>query len=227
MYNPFIMQKQNSNRMKKKKRVGFMFFAIFIAMFGLLLIGAGYFVSKIYGDWRDGFEHVRLSTDFFYVGSEEYVEYGKSLDDKLGEFQESLEMTDFVELYPEEVLVLFNRTVFNKDNSDWEPIRYTYENEESTWVIYMEVMYKKRLMPWIVFKVHKDPIESPELYIEELSIGDFSLDSYGFGFIRDNMNIGYSDAINSINESGFTGRVWQNIELELDRMIIKGAKLEK
>ena len=64
-------------------------------------------------------------------------------------------------------------------------------------------------------------------YLEDLSIGGFSLDSFGFGYIRDNMNLGYSDAMNSINESGFTNRTWENIELESDTMIIKGEKLEE
>jgi len=210
----------------KKKRFWPIFIIIFLATLGLLLIGVGYFASKNYNNWRDAFEHARLFTDFFYVGSDEYFEYEKSLEIKLNKFQESTELTDFIELYPEEVIVLLNKTVFGDNNKDWEPIRYEYEAEDTTWIIYIEVMYKKRLMPWLVFTVHKDPIESPELYIEKLEVGGFSVDSYGFGFIRDNINSGYSEAMNSINESGFTSRIWQNIELELDKMIIKGQKIE-
>jgi hypothetical protein len=224
------MQEQNSHQgklRKKKKRPWLIFISVFIFTLFILLLGVGYFVSRNYSQWRDDFENTRLSTDFFNVGSDEYSTEGDSLDLKLEEFQESDELVDFVELSAEEVVVLFNRTVFDTDKTEWQVMRYAYENEEATWTIYAEVMYKKRLLPWLVFKIHKDPVESPELYLEDLSIGGFSLDSFGFGYIRDNMNLGYSDAMNSINESGFTNRTWENIELESDTMIIKGEKLEE
>lgn len=224
------MDNTNQKFKRKKKKSGFKTFLAFLFIFFisllLVLVGLSYLGYSKYSEWRDGFENTRLSDEFYYVGSEDFQLAEKNLNKKLQKFQESEEDVDFVELEINEVIALLDNTLFTDENGDWQSIRYAVETQEGQWTVYAEFTYKHRILPWLIFTIDKDPIETPELYISDISIGNLDLDNFGLEFIKEKVNDGYSEAIVNINESGFTGRVWQNIELEAYSVIIKGKIIE-
>lgn len=214
----------NSNTHKKKSGfvILFIVFLVFLATFGLLTIGVGYLAYRQYNTWRTEFENTHLSDDYLQTNSKVYKDADKSLQEKLVKFQDSEEQTDFVELTVDEFTVLFNEVLKESLGKDIKPQRYYVEASEGRWVVYTQLLYKKNTLPWVVITVDKDPIETPELFVSDIKMGDTSIKSYGFGSVITKINEGYSESISNINESGFTGRRWQNIELEDDGVVIKG-----
>ena len=231
------MQKNTTfSKRNSKKRFGtFLIRFLLLCAISLvvILIIVGGLLYKRYSDWELQFNDAHLSTDFMYVGSDEFQESQVALTEKLTEFQNSSERVDFIELNPNELISLVHSTIqpenveISPEQQNWQIIRYYVEPSQNSWEIYVEIAYMRRILPWITVQVVKDPIESAELYFSKVSIGDIDLDGIGLGKIRSGLNDGYSKALSSINESGYTGRSWQNIELEDDGIVIKGELLSQ
>jgi hypothetical protein len=70
----------------------------------------------------------------------------------------------------------------------------------------------------------KDNIETAEVYIREVHVGDLELLSFLEARVREDFNRGISDGIIMLNENDFLGRRIDNIELLEDRLIFKGTR---
>lgn len=209
------------------KKRGFLSYLLFIFLsFIVVLILSGvvvwFVVFREYGNWEGRFEDSHLSTDFITL-DQKVIEDG--LNKKVDEYSKSQDNTDFIEVSKEEAMYLVGLGLNDSlpDNISFE--KGYIDSKKGSWDIYIKLKYNdKYSLPWIVATVIKDEIESPELYIDRVLIGDFDFEDFGVGIIVKEANRGLRDAVTLINSSDFTGREIKNIELGTKSVVIKGEK---
>lgn len=217
-----------SKRKKKEriKRAG-CFFAIAIPIsFLVITLLASLIVFLIlrgeYRGWAERFEGSHLSSDFVYIKDSKAIE--ESLEEKVKEFSASKEETSSLELSPNEVFVAFADQLENSIPENIDVYRGYVDSDYGSWNIFVQSKYGERVLPWVIVHLNKDEGEGIQLYVSSISLGNYDISDFGMGNIIENVNRGLTDAFVLVNQSDFTGRIFENIELEPGVMIIKGKK---
>lgn len=217
-----------SKRKKKEgiKRAG-CFFAIAIPIsFIIITFLAGLIVFLVlrgeYRGWAQRFEGSHLSSDFVYIDDSKEIK--ESLEKKIEKFSTSSEDTDSLELSTEEVFVAFADQLESSVPEKINIYRGYVDSDYGSWNIYVQSKYGKRLLPWVTVHLNKDEGEGIQLYVSSISFGNYDISDFGMSRVIENVNKGLTDAFVLVNQSEFTGRTFENIELEPGMMIIKGRK---
>lgn len=147
---------------------------------------------------------------------------GLVIEDKIKKFALSDTKTDFIVLTEEEMLYLLSENFTEVGDIKIEDI--CIKPSEGVWQLYLKSKYKKISLPWLVLDIVKDNIETAEVYIKEVYVGDLELPSFLEARVREDFNRGISDGIIMLNENDFLGRRIDNIELLEDRLIFKGTR---
>jgi len=147
---------------------------------------------------------------------------GAVIEDKIKEFVLSDTKTDFVVLTEDEVLYLFLENFTNEGDVKVEDI--CLKPSEGIWQLFLKTKYKKISLPWLVLDIVKDNIETAEVYVREVHLGDLELPAFLESWVREDLNKGISDGVIMLNENNFLGRRIDNIELLEDRVVFKGTR---
>jgi uncharacterized protein YpmS len=147
---------------------------------------------------------------------------GTVIEDKIKKFALSDIKTDFVVLTEEEMLYLLLENFTNEGDIKVEDI--CLKPSKGICQLYLKTKYKKISLPWLVLDIVKDNIETAEVYVREVRLGDLELPVFLESRVRDDLNRGISDGIIMLNENNFLGRRIDNIELLEDRVIFKGTR---
>jgi hypothetical protein len=147
---------------------------------------------------------------------------GTVIEDKIKKFALSDTKTDFVVLTEDEMLYLLLENFTNEGDVKVEDI--CLKPSKGIWQLYLKTKYKKISLPWLVLDIVKDNIETAEVYVREVRLGDLELPVFLESRVRDDLNRGISDGIIMLNENNFLGRRIDNIELLEDRVIFKGTR---
>ncbi len=75
---------------------------------------------------------------------------------------------------------------------------------------------------WICIDITKDNIQTAQLYLEDIHIQNISVSKIYPKAIT-LANQGLADALVTANENGFVGRIFENIELLEDKIVVKGS----
>ena len=143
-----------------------------------------------------------------------------SLDEKFKDFVLSEEDVTFVELNPDEAaLLLGNTNIINGG---------TIENvcvmpHKDVWNVLVKVNLQGILLPWVRLDVAKDSIESAQLYVSNIYIGNQLLPEKIVSTLKTQINKGISDALILVSENNFLGRTITNIELLEEKIVVKGS----
>lgn len=143
-----------------------------------------------------------------------------NLDDKFKNFVFSEEKTEFVELSIEDVLSLLKGS--NIINGG-ELTNICIVPNSNVWDIYAHVSIQGITLPWVRVEIAKDAMETAQLYVKNIYIGNIFISEKFSQNIKEQMNKGISDGIILVNENSFLGRRVQNIELLKDKIVIKGT----
>lgn len=147
---------------------------------------------------------------------------GAVIEDKIKKFALSDTKTDFVVLTENEMLYLFLENFTNEGDVKVEDI--CLKPSKGIWQLYLKTKYEKISLPWLVLDIVKDNIETAEVYVREVHLGDLEFPAFLESWVRDDLNRGISDGIIMLNENNFLGRRIDNIELLEDRVIFKGTR---
>jgi hypothetical protein len=217
-----------SKRKKKDglKRAG-CFFAVaipvsFIVITLLAVLIVFLILRGEYRGWVDRFEGSHLSNDFIYVEDSEEIE--KSLEEKILKFSQSEKDVESMELSTQEVFIAFADQFESSIPENVDVYRGYVDSDFGSWNIYLQTKHNERVLPWVIVNLNKDEGEGIQLYVSSISLGSYDLTDFGFKSVVDNVNKGLTDAFVLVNQSDFTGRVFENIELEPGVMVIKGRK---
>lgn len=142
------------------------------------------------------------------------------LDEKFKEFVMSEDNISFIELSSEEVLSLLQSTdiISGGDVKD-----ICIQTSKGQWEIYTKISLQGINIPWISLEVAKDTMETAQLYIPNIYIGNILIPENMSKNIKTQLNKGISDALVLVNENSFLGRKIKNIELLNDKIVVKGT----
>jgi hypothetical protein len=146
----------------------------------------------------------------------------EAIEDKIKNFALSDTKTDFVVLTEEEMLYLFLENLSKEGDKKIENI--CLKPAVAEWQLYLKTKYKKTSVPWLVLDIVKDDIETAEVYVREVYLGDLEFPTFLESRVREDLNRGISDGIIMLNENNFLGRRIDNIELLEDRIVFKGTR---
>lgn len=142
------------------------------------------------------------------------------LDEKFKKFVLSEDKNTFIELSTEEMLSLFKSTdiISGGDIND-----ICIVPGVGTWNIYAKISLQGLNLPWIRIDIAKDTMETAQLYVSNILIGNILLPDKISQNIKEQLNKGISDALILVNENNFLGRKIKNIELFKDKIVVKGS----
>lgn len=142
------------------------------------------------------------------------------LDEKFKEFVISEDKVNSIELSTSEVLSLLQGTDIIS-GGDVEDI--CIQPSKGVWNIYSNVNLQGINIPWVRIDVAKDTMETAQLYIPNIYIGNILIPENMSQNIKTQLNKGISDALVLVNENSFLGRKIKNIELLNDKIVVKGS----
>jgi hypothetical protein len=142
------------------------------------------------------------------------------LDEKFKEFVISEDNVNFIELSTTEVLSLLQSTdiISGGDVKD-----ICIQPTKGVWSIYADINLQGINLPWIRIDIAKDTMETAQLYVSNLFVGNILVPENISKNIITQLNKGISDALTLVNENNFLGRKIQNIELLNDKIVVKGT----
>lgn len=219
------MTKKEIRTRRRKKSLGLSFFLVALPIsliIALLLFTLLLFLvfRSSYNGWERKFEDSHLSTDIVKVEK-------KILEDiktQIKGFQESEKETDFVEISSTDFASLLALQINENLPSRMEIVNSFSETRKGFWMLYYKLDIKGVGEVWIYFDLNKDEVESTDLYVTDVKIGNISVRDLGGESIVENINNGIKESMILITQKDFTGRIIRNIELDEDTIIIKGEK---
>lgn len=213
--------KKKSKVIKKKKIVKkglvfkwyFPFLVLFILFFSFLSFLLFLF-SNNYKNWEKEF----LNSEVLFL---DFKNENLDLDEKISEYNRVEGEYAFIELTQEESLFLFSNAL-SESLPDWIEIQKTgLVTSEGEWIFYIKSNAWNISLPWFGIFLFKENIQSIDIYIEDIFLGDFSSKNFGLYSILEKSNSGLERAIKLVNDGNFAGRIFENIELGQESLIIK------
>jgi hypothetical protein len=191
----------------------------------LLVIGlVFFFVFKAeYGKWESVFESNKLSTDYVLIEGDASKAERDSIASKIEAFTKSEKDVEVIELSVRESLVMFGDELSNSLPENFTIYRMYSQTEKNDWYVFMQLKWGENVLPWVSIRIEKDDIETAQVYVSELLVGNINLDSFGLSQFRHSINEGISTALVLVNQNNFTGRRFSNIELEQEKVVLKGT----
>lgn len=183
----------------------------------------GILIYTQYTSWESNFQ---LESDPNYLISADQIEMSEreEISKKLEQFAQSNRDSDFVQLSPREVGILLIDNLNRSESGSYRLEQVYVEPFSGEWYLHMKGKWHGVDTPWIVVHLHKDNVESAQLEIPSVRVGNIRLESIGFKRLVEEINSGYREALQLVNSGAITSRSFQNIELQKDLMIIKGNK---
>ncbi len=177
------------------------------------------FFSNSYEAWEGDFEKSEV---LFLDFREESVD----LEDKIQEYNKVTDEYSSIVLSQKEALFLISQAL-DESLPEWASVQETaLDTSVGNWNLFVKTQAFERTMPWlsIEFSKKKD-IQSVDIYVENISVGNFSLKRFGFERVVENVNGGVQRALQLVNDGNFAGRVFENIELGEEELIIKSRNI--
>lgn len=200
----------------KGRRIFLTLFLFLLVFFLTIVLISSIFVFK-YIQWEETFEANIVEENVATADENIFT----ILKDRFSSFTLSDLNTQVLTLSPKEVGILA-MSVAKKNIQEPFSIKRIYtEPGKGNWNMYIEISYKEYTV-WFSVDLNKDNIQTAQLYVTNVKVGPYSL---GSNFkILEMINLGIANSLLTVNENGFSGRYFENIELLEDSMVIKGSR---
>ena len=161
--------------------------------------------------------------------SEQIKVLSNQTENKITVFSESTKKNDFIELNLTESAYLIGNNINKVSPSFLKVSKIVIEpqdnQKDNIWDIYLLFETPKIKNISVKITLQKDNIETAQVYSTDFAIANFSLNEIGIEFFTNKINQGLSDSLLLVNENSYSGRVYKNIELDNEGMVIKGILL--
>lgn len=213
---------------------------LFLSLCGLLVYGYFRLIDN-YKAWVNNFWFDKSKSIVDLNDDQQVFILNNQTENKITTFSNSTKKTDYMELNISESAYLIGKNInkvsptyikiskifidtnINQDSSKSTSLETNLS--ENSWDIYLLVDTPKIKNISIKITIQKDTIETAQLYATDFAIADFSLNEIGIIYFTEKINKGLSDGLLLVNENNYSGRVYKNIELDTDGMVIKGILL--
>lgn len=173
-----------------------------------------------YNSWKKNFESNISSENI--VTSTDTIE-AENLEKKIEKVTYSSDETVVLELSPAEVSSLIFGSFQGNESLELLSV-YTRPVEKGRWNVFLKINVLNKFPVWVEVEIRKEDRETAEIFLEDILIGKYSLNSFGMSNTVEKANKALSSALITAEENGFVGRTFKNIEL-LDSGLV--VRLEK
>ena len=138
----------------------------------------------------------------------------------------SEEDVDFIEFTSVEISQILYDSISNITNETSITLMKTYViPDDTSWRIcgLVQLNDSKMFKSWICADITKDNMQTAQLYIEKLLLNGINIGNI-FPRILTQANQGIAEALVTVNENAFVGRLLENMELREDGIILKGSQ---
>ncbi len=207
--------KAKPKEVKKEKKLG-LFIFIFPPI--LLILTFVFFLTFLFVKNYQSWEKTFPEPDILIL---DFPNDSTSLDEKIKKYNEDQSEYSFIELTKEESLLLMSNS-FEQSLPDWVELEKTgLHTTQGTWSLYLKTKAFSFEMPWLEIILVKENLQSVEILVKDVSVGDLSLRNINLGFVIEEINDGFGRAMRLVNDGNFAGRIFENIELGDQNLVIK------
>ena len=219
--------------MASEERKGRLIKSIFLLLLFLglcvLLFYFAYNLRSKYNVWVAEFWTDNQKNVVDFNDSEQIKVLSNQTESKITIFSESTKKNDFIELNLTESAYLIGNNINKFSPSFLKVSKIVIEpqdnQKDNIWDIYLLFETPKIKNISVKITLQKDNIETAQVYSTDFAIANFSLNEIGIEFFTNKINQGLSDSLLLVNENSYSGRVYKNIELDNEGMVIKGILL--
>jgi len=172
--------------------------------------------------WEKAFEQ-NIEEEYLV---DSFSESNNLLNEKIESYIMSDEYIDFIEFVPSEISqFLFNILSEITTETGIDLLAVYSDPGENLWkeCVLLGFNDSENMKLWVCLDVTKDDMQTAQLYVNNIVISGFDIDRV-YPAILTEVNQGIAEALVTANENAFVGRMLDNIELENDRLIIKGSQ---
>ncbi len=174
--------------------------------------------SNNYKDWEKEFESSDVEMLDF---QNEHVD----LDEKILQYNEIEREHAYIEFDKRESLFLLSKS-FDESLPEWIEIERTaLETSRGNWGFFVKSKVLDFSLPWFQISLSKEDIQSVDVYIDDIFLGNLSFKNIYLNSIVENANQGLARGIQLVNDGNFAERVFENIELAEESLIIRSRNI--
>lgn len=192
----------------------FLFFLVIFTSLSLFLL----IKSKT---WESRF-HSTIKPEYMVTES---MQLEEALNEKIAGYILNQEYTNYISFSPVEIGQAVRGSLSEVSKGSGLNITNIYiEPTEGLWKVCGLARLDKfqKLDAWVCVDVTKDNIQTAQLFVSNLSIQGINVGKI-YPSLLTKINSGIAEALVIVNENGFAGRVFENIELLGDELVIKGS----
>lgn len=159
----------------------------------------------------------------------QYLVNNSELDDEFYERIEkyiiSQESTSFITFSPQEVAhILFGSLSEMFEGTSLELTNVYIEPSKGQWEVCARTRYKdfNKINAWICTDVTKDSMQTAQLFVTHIKVQGIEIGKIYPKSVT-LVNQGIAEALVTANENGFVGRIFENMELLEDELVVKGT----
>lgn len=144
---------------------------------------------------------------------------------RIEEYIVSNEDTDFITFSPQEIgHILFGSLEEMLEGTSFELTNVYIEPSKGQWKVCARTksIDFKRVHAWICADVTKDSMQTAQLFITNLTVQGIEVGKIYPKSVT-LVNQGIAEALVTANENGFVGRIFENMELLENELIVKGS----
>ena len=147
------------------------------------------------------------------------------LEEKIAQYNEMTGEYAFIEFDKRESLFLFSQSL-DESLPEWVEIEKTaLETSRGNWRFFVKGSAFNLSLPWIQISLFKEDMQSVDIFVDDIFFGNLSFKNIYLNSIVENVNRGLRRSIQSVNDGNFAGRVFENIELAQDSLIIRSRNI--
>lgn len=211
---------------KQRKRSGCFTFVMVMGIIFLVLLAIFTIVFFIirgnYFSWEAEFEKGKMDSDYTVISGDVGEILEARVLEKIGDYAESTELVDFIEFNKHETAYIWGSSIQSSLPDGFSIEKIYVLPSKGVWDFFIKLRFGDILLPWCLVRIEKDDIETAQVFISRIEVGGVDIEDLGLKSVRDELNSGVSEALVLIGGNDFTGRSFDNIELEFDSVIIKG-----
>lgn len=196
---------------------------IFVILLILLLLFIFFLIIKSHS-WKKEFQS-NINSQYMTNSTTENDEKMKQLNEKIEKYVMNEEDVAFVSFTPVEIAqVVYNSLSEMTKDSEFDISNVYIQPSDSMWEL-CALMNSEDIFSiniWICTDISKDNMQTAQLYVTDFKMQGINIGRV-FPSVISNINQGLAQALVTVNENRFVGRKFENIELQEDRMIVKGS----
>ncbi len=192
------------------------FFYILVTL--VLIFITVFFLLKFSNDkWAEEFfKQDLVSLDL----TEDNFKLEEGLEKKILDYNLSEDQYSFIEFTEKESLLLFGRALNDSFPRVFSVTEMALIPSYGDWHIYSNVSVFDYDLFWISFNLKKELAQSVDIFVDDVFVGDLSFKNIFLEKTISDINTGISSSFDLIVDGSFGNRVFENIELTEDSLVI-------